>query len=211
MSGWPHKKLHKTGEISEQRLAITKKTAGKVFLFFGGSPECIHVNKIPMSKFAEKKSPELLAFQKNYTILLHLSSGIKSVSSEAYSSQLISIDLRNKCSDKSYSEKDRTECFLEALERRITYMPKTLYDFVEILCKTNAFGYVADFLHTSLAEQQRSTHASCSAQEVPTFHGGGAGGKDAARTVQWSAPPLNDVPVFPNMNTPPTPTNLRPR
>ncbi len=101
----------------------------------------------------EKSSPELRAFRKNYVVLLNLRHGIKSVSTEAFAGELINKDLRNKCSDESIADTERTRCLLDALEDKIMYVPSTLQEFVDILKETTGFQYIGQRLSTSLDEE----------------------------------------------------------
>ena len=101
----------------------------------------------------EKSSPELCAFRKNYVVLLNLRHGINSISVKAFAGGLISKDLRNKCSNESIADAERTRCLLDALEDKMLYVPTTLQDFVDILNDVTCFEYIGKMLLETLDEE----------------------------------------------------------
>ena len=100
--------------------------------------------------------PEFLAFQRNYVVLLNnLRHGIESITSEAFAAELISTDLRIKCSDKTLGEAERTKCLLDALEQKMPYLPETLHKFAKILNQISCFEFIAEKLLISLEEAKK--------------------------------------------------------
>ena len=114
-------------------------------------------------EMAQRKSPEYLAFQKNYVILHNLRHGIESIARDAFAAKLICTELRDKCSNKSVDEMKRTTAFLEALEGKLLCVPETLYEFMDMLNNTNSFGYIAENLCTTLNQLKPKTSPSTAA------------------------------------------------
>lgn len=104
---------------------------------------------------AEKRSPELRTFQKSYDILLHLRYSITSICTKAFSAELVSQDVRDRCSNESTVDTERTKYLLNALEDRMKCVPSTLQDFVEILQDIPSLKYISEQLDATLDEEMK--------------------------------------------------------
>ncbi len=142
---------------------------------------------------AENSSPEYQAFKKNFEVLLNLRHGIETISSKAYAAGLICKDVRSKCSNKSLTEAERAKAFLEELEGKLQYVPKTLQRLVELFKETDSFGYIAERLLKSLEEEEK--HFSYTVPTAATLPGNSSwiAGKQDATTTATTCPGHSSV------------------
>ena len=123
-----------------------------------------------------------LAFQKCYTTLKDIRHSLEQVVDEAFAEGLIPRLLKDKCHDvKSYSEEDRTESLLSAIQDRVRSEPEAIEKFAQILQCTSGADYIGNQLLQAyddakkselvLSRTQRDNNALLASHPLPVVAG----------------------------------------